>query len=180
MTKLALTFGFVFAILTCSSQSYLGWTTTQVNFRSGPGTEYDIISSLKPGSQVFISSTIAENGFYNVIDIATDKEGYLHKSYIKLGDQVVSNDAGIFSMEGKSTSQNPQLEIYNNTTLTMTLKLNNEKYFFSPQEKKTINYTSGNCNYRASAPGVTPNIGYEIFENYGVYSWEFYIVERTR
>ncbi|MFN8145690.1 MAG: SH3 domain-containing protein [Bacteroidia bacterium] len=70
------------------SQSYLGWVTKQVNFRQGPGTDYGVISSLKPGTQIFIVSLETENDFYNIIDIATDKEGYIHKSFVKLGEVV--------------------------------------------------------------------------------------------
>jgi hypothetical protein len=180
MTKLLSTLIFLFAILSCFSQSYLGWTTKQVNFRSGPGTEFGMISSLNPGTQIFIVSTETENDFYSVIDIATDKEGYLHKSFVQFGDKVDANSEGMFSITGKSANEQPQLEIYNNTSTSMTLKLDNTRYFFSPQEKKSINYSSGKCSYRASAPGVIPSIGSELFESNGIYTWEFYIVTGVR
>ena len=70
------------------SQSYIGWINKQVNFREGPGTENSIIKSLKPGTQIFIVSTTAENNYLNIIDIETNKEGYVHKSYIRLGEVV--------------------------------------------------------------------------------------------
>jgi len=162
------------------SQSYLGWATKQANFRSGPGTNYEIISTLQAGTQIFIVSDVPENDFYNVIDIATDKEGYIHKSIVKFGDKVDANSEGMFSITGKSTSEHPQLDIYNNTSITMTLKLDNNRYVFSPQEKKSINYSSGKCSYRASAPGVIPSVGSEFFESNGIYTWEFYIVTGIR
>jgi hypothetical protein len=180
MTKLLSTLGFFFVIFSCFSQSYLGWTTKQVNFRSGPGTEYEIISSLKPGSQIFIISTETENDFYSVIDIATDKEGYLHKSFVKLGDEVEVNNEGIFSVAGKSSNINPQIEVYNNTSITMTLKINNDKYTFAPQEKKTLTSVAGKCSFRASAPGVMPNVGTENIESNVLYNWEFYIVTERK
>lgn len=180
MTKQILTLILFFFSFAAYSQSYLGWTTKQVNFRSGPGTDFEIISLLKPGSQIFIVSTETENDFYNVIDIATDKEGYLHKSFVKFGEEVEVNNEGIFSVAGKSSNVNPQLEIYNNTSITMTLKLNNDKYTFAPQEKKTITSVAGKCYYRASAPGVIPNFGAESIESNVLYNWEFYIVTGYR
>jgi Bacterial SH3 domain. len=120
------------------SQSYLGWVTKQVNFRQGPGTNYGVISSLKPGTQIFIVSLETENDFYNIIDIATDKEGYIHKSFVKLGDLVKKNERGMFTPSGKTSNYNPEIEIFNNTSLTLTLKLNSETYTFSPKQKKTI------------------------------------------
>jgi hypothetical protein len=180
MAKLALTFGFLFAIFTSFAQSYLGWATKQVNFRSGPGTEYEVISAIPAGSQIFIVSTETVNDFYNIIDIATDKEGYIHKSFVKLGDKVEVNNEGVFTLTGKSNSANATLKIYNNTNISMTLMLNGEKFPFKPQEKRSIEYRPGTWFYRASAPGVIPNIGTEEIQSNAVYDWEFYIVSGHR
>ena len=170
---------FIFFLLMTSvvfSQSYLGWVTKQVNFRQGPGTDYGVISSLKQGAQIFIVSLEAENEFYNIVDIATDKEGYIHKSFIKIGEIVEKNESGIFTPSGKTSSYNSEIEIFNNTSLTLTLKLNIETYNFSPKQKRTIILSPGIYNYRASAPNVIPNIGTENMESNMGYSWQFYIV----
>ena len=68
----------------CFSQSYLGTITKQVNLRSDASSYSYIIKSLKPGSQVFISSLETETDYYNVIDIATDKEGFVKKSFVDI------------------------------------------------------------------------------------------------
>jgi len=162
------------------SQSYLGWTNKQVNFREGPSTQYAIIKSLKPGTQIFIVSTNAKNNYFNIIDIETNKEGYVHKSFIKLGDIVENNESGIFTPSGESTSYKPDIEIYNNTNLTLTLKLNSELFTFNPNEKQTISLLPGKYSYRASAPGVIPNIGTENMESNMNYSWQFYIITKRR
>ncbi len=164
--------------LTLSAQSYLGTITKQSNFREGPGKDYDVIGSLKPGTQIFIISIETENDFYNIIDIKTNKEGYVHKSFVKLGKQVKENEQGVFTPSGESKSYNPELEIFNNTSLTLTLKLNTETYSFSPKEKRTITVTPGAISYRASAPGVIPNIGTENLKSNEGYTWQFYIVTR--
>ncbi|MDZ4707718.1 MAG: SH3 domain-containing protein, partial [Saprospiraceae bacterium] len=56
--------------LTSYSQSYLGTISKQVNLREGPGTDYQVITSLKPKTQIFIVSLETEDDFYSVIDIA--------------------------------------------------------------------------------------------------------------
>ena len=162
------------------SQSYLGWVIKQVNFREGPGIEFGVISSLKPGAQIFIVSLESENDFYNIIDISTDKEGYIHKSFVQLGDLVEENEMGMFTPIGKTTTYNPDVEIFNNTYLTLTLKLNSEIYYFSPMQKRTLTLIPGRYNYRASAPGVIPNIGIEYLESNMGYTWQFYIVTERR
>uniref|UniRef100_UPI0040472BEA SH3 domain-containing protein n=1 Tax=Algoriphagus sp. TaxID=1872435 RepID=UPI0040472BEA len=175
MKKLSFLIFFLLMTSVVFSQSYLGWVTKQVNFRQGPGTDYGVISSLKQGTQIFIVSLEAENEFYNVVDIATDKEGYIHKSFIKIGEIVEKNESGIFTPSGKTSSYNSEIEIFNNTSLTLTLKLNIETYNFSPKQKRTIILSPGIYNYRASAPNVIPNIGTEIMESNMGYSWQFYI-----
>lgn len=157
------------------SQSYLGWITNQVNFRSQPDKSSEVISSLKAGTQIFIISSETENDFYNIIDINTNTEGYVHKSFVKLGDYVPKSNGGLFSPDGSSSSYNPEVSIYNNTSKTLTLKLNSEVYSFSPSERKTITISPGIYDYRASAPGVLPNIGSESLRSNTKYSWKFYI-----
>ncbi|MGL2963876.1 SH3 domain-containing protein [Flavobacterium sp. RSB2_4_14] len=162
------------------SQSYLGTITKQVNFRQGPATDYGVISSLKSGTQIFIISLEMENDFYNIIDIETDKEGYIHKSFVKIGDIVEKNDRGMFTPSGKTSNYYPEIEIFNNTSLTLTLKLNSETYTFSPKQKRTITLSPGTYNYRASAPSVIPNVGTEYMESNMGYTWQFYIVTERR
>lgn len=161
-------------------QSYLGWVTQQVNLRQGPGINYSIITSLKPKTQIYIVSLETENDFYNVIDIATNNEGYIHKSLVKLGEVVVENEKGMFTSSGKILTYDPEIEIFNNTNLTLTLKLNSEKYTFLPKQRKIINAKPGMFNYRASAPGVIPIIGTEYAESNTHYIWEFYVVTRIK
>ena len=166
----------LFTGLTSFSQSYLGTITKQAYFREGPGNDYKIIDSLMPDTQIFIISLKAENDFYNIIDIQTNKEGYVHRSFVKRDELIKENDKGVFSSSGKTTSYNPVVEIFNNTSLTLTLKLNSETHSFSPNEKRTLTIEPGLINYRASAPGVIPNFGTQKLQNNQGYTWQFYII----
>ena len=172
----------IFSVLSISafSQSYLGWITKQVNFRESPYTDAPILSSLKAGDQIFIVSLETENDFYSIIDIEENTEGYVHKNFVKVGELVKENDQGIFTPTGETTSYNPEIEIFNNTDVTLTLKLNSQSYSFSSQEKRSLNLTPGSISYRASAPGVIPNIGTENLRSNEGYTWQFYIVTSYR
>jgi hypothetical protein len=173
---------FIFFTLSfpADSQSYLGWITKQVNFRESPSTDALILGSLKQGTQIFIISLDTDNNFYNIIDIDSNTEGYVHKNFVEISERVKANDQGIFTPTGNTESYNPELEIYNKTDLSLTLKLNNSTYSFSPYEKRTISLYPGSYNYRASAPGVIPDIGSEYLSSKTGYSWEFYIVTTYR
>lgn len=157
------------------SQSYLGTITKQVNFREGPDTFYNIIGSLKPNTQIFIASLDTENDYYSIIDIATDREGFVHKSYVKVGKLVSRSNESVFVPNGKTSNYNAEVKIYNNTSKTLTLKLNTEIYRFAPFETKNINLSPDIYDFRASAPGVIPYIGTERINSSQAYSWQFYI-----
>lgn len=180
MKKLLCIISFLFLSFQGFSQSYLGWVTKQVNFRQGPSTDYDIIKPLAAGTQIFIVSIVPENDFYNVIDIKTDLEGYIHKSYVKLGQFIEKNEGGIFTPNGRSENYDSEVEIFNSTSSTLTLKMNSLTYSFSPNERRKISFIPGKYEYRASSPGVIPNIGSESLSSNMQYSWKFYIVSGRR
>lgn len=161
-------------------QSYLGSISNQVNFREGPGTAYKVIKALKQGAQVFIISSFSENEFYNIIDIESNKEGYVHKSYITIEKELPKNSEGIFNPNGSIDTYNAQLEIFNNTSKTLTLRLNKEVFTFRAKEKKTLSVTPGNYDYIASAPSVMPDYGNESVNSNSAYTWEFYIITRYK
>ena len=157
------------------SQSHLGTIIKQVNFRQGSSSNDNIISSLKPNTQVFIISLETENDYYNIIDIATDKEGYVHKSYVKVGKLVSRSNESVFTPNGETSTYESEVKIFNNTNKTLTLKMNTQLYYFSPYETKNISIYPDEYDFRASAPGVIPYIGTERLKSKQAYSWEFYI-----
>ncbi|WP_439882188.1 SH3 domain-containing protein [Pontibacter sp. MBLB2868] len=161
--------------VTAYAQSYIGYATSQVNFRSDATTNSSVIRSLPKGSTLFIVSLSTHDGFYNAIDVETNKEGYIHSSYVRVGQMLPKNTEGIFTPSGTSSSVNPEIKIRNNTSKTLTLKMGNNTYSFSPQESRSITVPSGKYEYRASAPGVIPDYGAEVLSSSMSYEWEFYI-----
>lgn len=162
------------------SQSHLGTIIKQVNFRQGSSSNDNIISSLKPNTQVFIISLETENDYYNIIDIATDKEGYVHKSYVKVGKLVSRSNESVFTPNGETSTYESEVKIFNNTNKTLTLKMNAQLYYFGPYETKNISIYPDEYDFRASAPGVIPYIGTERLKSKQAYSWEFYISTSRR
>jgi len=160
--------------------SYLGETTQDASLRSGPGTNYSRIGTLPAETLLFIYSLEGENGFYKVKVIDTDTDGYASKSLVRRGQVVESNSPADspFEAVGRLSKSNPDIKIYNNTSLTLTLTLNNQKYIFNKQERKTITIPAGRYKYMASAPGVIPYHGDDILDSYTIYSWEFYVSSR--
>ena len=157
------------------SSSYIGWITKKVNFRVGPSKDYRIIKSLERGNQIFIISDIPENSYYNIIDIESNMEGYVHKAFVEVGDKIEKSKGEMFTSKGTTNKYDTEIEIYNNTNKTLTLKLNKNRFKFSPQEKRTISMKPDNVNYIASASNVIPLTGSKSFDEYSSWTWQFYI-----
>jgi len=71
-----------------------------------------------------------------------------------------------------------EIEIYNNTDRPLTLKMNEHYFIFLSKERKTFTLAPGTYSYRASTPGVIPDLGTEKLVNNNCYRWEFYISTR--
>ena len=176
MKNLFLTLLFVFGLFSnLAGQSYLGYVTKSVNFRTQPNTNCKIIESLDRGTPLFVISNQKINGFYSVINIDTNVEGFVHSNFVLLDKLLPKNEKGIFTPTGRTSQSSPVIKIHNNTDLGLTLKLNANIYKFIPQERKEIVLPPGTYEYRASAPGVLPDYGNEIMQSNYENSWSFYI-----
>lgn len=176
MNKLFLIVIFLTAfVLSATAQSYLGYVTTTVNLRSEPNTNCQILASLQKGSALFVISKEKINEFYHVIDIGTNKEGYVHSNYVQLDKALPKNEQGVFIPKKRTSKYMSVVNIHNNTNETLTLRLNDELYTFSPHEWKSLTLSPGSYSYRASVPGVIPNYGTETIQSNYEYEWIFYI-----
>jgi uncharacterized protein YgiM (DUF1202 family) len=167
---------FIFSLSSLNAQSYLGITKKNVNFRQGPSEEFSVIKKLKPGAQLFLYSLDTKNEFYFAIEVETNEEGYVHKNFVQVSEEVKKNNQGIFNPIEETEYYNPTIEIYNNTNKTLTLKLNDYRYTFDSHQKRIIELTPGVYDYYASAALVIPDYGTERLQSNYTYSWEFYIV----
>lgn len=176
MKKIKIT---LFLIVSCFSiilgQSYLAVTTQKANLRDTPEKESEVLDLLKANSQLFVYSSETTSGYYNVIDIETDQEGWVHSSLVKLVKEIPKSEVSPFSPEGKTSGTECSIEVTNNTALSMTLKMNATYYYFDPRETKTLTSSPGAYSYIASAPSVIPYFGDDILQSGYKYSWVFYI-----
>lgn len=84
MKKLILLFALQLIALMSFAQSYIALTTTGVNMREGPSTEYDVIKHLNKGAVLYVDLDEAIDDWYLVVDIENDIEGYVSSRYIRI------------------------------------------------------------------------------------------------
>ena len=157
---------------TITYKSYIGIVKNkEINLLEGPGSGYEIITNLVPGSELFIISNKSINGYYNVIDVLSNKEGYVDVLFVDLGDEIKANDdSSNFIVTG--VSDNPKLSIiniFNNTKVIASIKMGGFNYSFSPFEKRDIDISPGDYKIIVSSPNVIPfieKVEIEIGKNY--------------
>jgi uncharacterized protein YgiM (DUF1202 family) len=152
-------------------QSYTGVVTQAANLRSGPGTDYGVLTVLAEGTRLVIDSIADENGFYSVVVIETDTLGWIAKSLVNL----VGQNESIFSPSGRTANKEAVIKIQNDSKLIMTLTIDGKIYIFGVGEEKVLELPAGSYRVRASAPGIRPYVGVDTFEAYSLYTVKFYV-----
>lgn len=160
----------------CFAQYSIGYTTTTVNLRECASTECNILCKIPTRGNVFVFTQEKENGFYRVIYIDKDIEGYISANYIRLTQKVHVNQSGTLQKIGESEELWPTISIENDCNVKTTLRLNSKTYFLDPHEKRDIVSDPGQVLIIASSPGIIPYVGADVLENNSNYWWKFFVV----
>lgn len=166
--------------LAAFSQTYIGYTTRNVNLRSGASTDDEVIELLKKNSPVYIDLDEEQDGWYLAVDIVNDIEGYVSKQYVKLYKSVSKTNSASIQKTRTTYSYDPSIHITNSTERNMTLRINSTTYKFQPKEERDVTMLPGRFNYRASSAGVVPASGSYVLESNHGYDWVFFIETRMR
>lgn len=162
------------------AQSYLGYTSKKTELRDCPLDTCEVLITIKKNSIVFLFSLQTDSGYYHVIDIKTNTEGYIAEDDIQSIEVLPESPGSIFQPKEKTVFSHSLVKIVNDTKLPLTLRLNATKYTFYNKEEQTLSLSPGKYTFYASAPGVIPNYGTVTFEKNVLYEWIFYIVKEIR
>lgn len=155
-------------------------TASRANLREDADVSATTIREIPQGDLVVLLNRNPVGLWFNVIHVKSSQEGWIHSSTITV--KYTKNRKPNLTIEGTNThsSRNPTLEVKNDSNVTMTLKLGESQYVFSPRESKTIPMSPARYSFHASAPNVIPDFGDQVFEVGYIYSWRFYIVTVRR
>jgi hypothetical protein len=131
--------------------------------------------NLPLGSQLYAFSETDIDGYIRVIDIRTNKLGYIRKTAAKKVKDLPLSQSNSFEENGQSSSINPEVVIKNTTSMTISLIVGVKYFSLSPHTTITKIIDSGDLPYTASAPLVVPLSGRHYFKLGDKYSWTFTI-----
>jgi len=132
------------------------------------------------GAQLYVFSETDIDGYIKVIDIKSNKLGYVRKSIIKKIKDLPLSQNNSFEESGESSSTNPEVVIKNKSELTISLIVGGKYFSLSPHTTSTETIDSGDLTYTASAPSVIPLSGVHYFKAGDKYNWTFSIVTSYR
>ncbi len=152
---------------------FLARATKTLNFRSGPSISSTKIKAVGIGSTVFVYFRKPINNYYKSIDVMTGQVGWAHKNFIKYYQKAVVSNNGAFESIGNIESQNAEVIIKNNSSITTKLIIGSETISLNPNSTGSIKVSPGRKYYIAITPGVIPISGYQVFESNNEYEWNF-------
>lgn len=159
---------------------FLARTTSIANLRSEPDENSEKKETLKVGTELYVFSDYETNGYVKSINIKTNKLGWVKSFAIeKIKDLPLSTSSG-FQESGASSNYNPEVEIANKSSSTISLIVGKNYFSLNPHSTTTETTENGILYYTASAPGVQPISGKYEFKQGQKYTWTFSIVTRRR
>lgn len=145
------------------------------SFRASPGNSARVIATLENGTRLVLVDRTPVGDWYNAIEIASGKEGWIHRSVIRIAYTKKKNDEPVFHAERVPGNGPPSVIVQNDSKENLTLKVGSMTYQVPSQTSRTFTMTAGTYRYYASAPGVLPALGEQTFERSYEYEWRFWI-----
>ena len=154
---------------------------TRTDLREGPSATSGVLRQLQSNEVVALVSRTPTGPWYNVIHVSSSTEGWINGNNIRIKYTDRKKEGPVFRERETGTTENPRLEITNDSERTLYLKIGDEdRIVISPHGTKSIVKEPGKRAFYASSPGVFPAFGEHDFRSGITYEWTFYIVTASR
>lgn len=155
------------------AQLNVGSSSSEVNFREGPGTHFNILHTIKKSDLLVILPTEKKNDFVEVFDVETNSRGFVYEKLIHVRDTLKPQKQNYFEKSGENANRDVQINLINRTQKSLYIWINNHSYHLSPYEMKVLLLPDENITYFSSSPGIFPIYGKETLQKGNVFNWNF-------
>jgi hypothetical protein len=160
--------------MTCSAQSYLGYTICPTYLTDSTG-HHQVVHTGK-GDAIILPSLEHKHGMYKVVHIRSKKEGFISAHEITIEKAVpVSVESDLFTALANSDVKDPIIKIHNKSKKTMTVILNQDKYDIEPHQTTTIKTKAGKYHSKVIIPDTDPIYCLDQLEDYKLYDWNYFV-----
>jgi uncharacterized protein YgiM (DUF1202 family) len=154
---------------------------TKANLREEPSSTSAVLRQITAGEIVALISRVPEGPWYNVIHVKSSTEGWINGNTIRVKYTEKKKAGPVFQERETGTTENPEIEISNDSDRTLYLKLgDDDRVVIPPHDRQSIIKYPGKYKFYASSPGVLPAFGEHDFRPGVTYEWTFYIVTTLR
>lgn len=151
-------------------------TTSKINLRAAPSSSGSVIRILPISASLYVFSNSTVNGYYKVIDQSTGIVGWANIGFLKWnGDISITTDGSNFKSTGSTSNINAEVIVNNKSNYKITLIVNGTTFYIQPNSHLSFTVAAGKSSYVATAPGVSPASGYQVFNSYQEYKWDFWV-----
>ena len=163
-------------------KAWLAVVTRAVNCREGPGTAFNVIGTYQDSTQLIVESLDATNGYYPAFDLSEGLNGWVHKGYVEIVQEISYSTGGILNPVGEVLSDNAFVEVENDAGRPISIRFDDgpspEFIVIADGEVRELILKPG--QYRLVASTATPSdvkpyIGFEGLKSGIQYSWIFFI-----
>ncbi|MES2389363.1 MAG: hypothetical protein V4543_15280 [Bacteroidota bacterium] len=158
------------------AQSFMGKMSKTAIMKDGPGKEYHKVISLTAGSRIFVYEATAQQGYISVVDLATNTQGYVEKTFVKLLMPVDANAIQKPAFTRVTDIDNEEvamLELSNRTPNQVMVKLDDMTIKVAPYGSMNMKMAPGTHAYYAFQQMNNPKVGSYEFEPGKSYKWDF-------
>jgi uncharacterized protein YgiM (DUF1202 family) len=155
------------------AQLKLGTAKSEINFREGPGLNYNVASTIDHSNLLVILPREPQNNFIEVFDVETSTDGFVSENLITITDTLSAQKQHYFEKSGSNDTGEIEIELINQTSKTLFVWINKNSYKLSPFEKKVLVMNMEEITFFSSAPGLYPIFGKEILHKGSTYRWNF-------
>jgi uncharacterized protein YgiM (DUF1202 family) len=150
----------------------------KTKLRSEASKESAELVVLKKGNVVVLLNKEETDGWLNVVDVDSAKEGWLLAKTLNVQYTQNPSKGPNFQTEFIPELTAPEVSVKNASNIDLNLKVGSQIYPILANSQKVIPIQAGLYKYYASAPGVIPALGERNFEVGYRYSWEFWVETR--
>jgi uncharacterized protein YgiM (DUF1202 family) len=150
-------------------------TAQTANMRADASTSSRVLRQLQQNAVLVILDRTPVNGWYNVLDIKSSDEGWINQNLVYVRFTRKRATLPNFSEERMGTSEPPLIEITNDTSETLSLRIGAERYSIPPNTVRSLTHSPGTFKFYASVPDALPRVGEKTWQTGIKYTWRFYI-----
>lgn len=153
---------------------YLAYTKKRAKVYQSADGKSAVLEMVDKGAAVVMDSPKGDEAYCKVRVVNTSTAGYISRKDIKGKAEGVAIEKDLFNLSSiNNQNEAPKVEIFNNSSVVLTITFGTEEYQIQPRSKETIT-VKGECRwFMVKTLGTLPTVCTQELKAGQTYWWEF-------